>query len=134
MYNIDPLSGWIGEEDEGQLSAVYVLWAMGLFEMDGGCSVRPYYDLGSPIFDRIVVHLDPKYYGGRDFVINAHNNSPQNVYVQSARLNGRPLGRAWIYHDEIVAGGTLEFEMGPKPNPAWGTGPGSEQPTFRAGP
>ena len=134
MYNIDPLSGWIGEEDEGQLSAVYVLWAMGLFEMDGGCSVRPYYDLGSPIFDRIVVHLDPKYYGGRDFVIEAHNNSPQNVYVQSARLNGRPLGRAWIYHDEMVAGGTLEFDMGPKPNPAWGTGPGSEQPTLRAGP
>jgi predicted alpha-1,2-mannosidase len=132
LFNTDPMSGWVGEEDEGQLSALYVLWAMGLFEMDGGCSVRPYYDLSSPLFDRIVIRLDRRYYGGREFVIEAHGNSPANVYIQSARLNGRPLGRAWIYHDEIVAGGKLEFEMGPNPNPAWGTGNGSEPPLGQA--
>ena len=134
LYNPDPMSGWVGEEDEGQLSALYVLWAMGLFEMDGGCSVRPYYDLSSPLFDRIVLRLDRHYYGGREFVIEAHNNSPANIYIQSARLNGRPLERAWIRHDEIVAGGRLEFEMGPNPNPGWGTGSNSAPPLLQARP
>lgn len=120
-YSTSPLRGWIGEEDEGQLSALYVLWAMGLFELDGGGAVKPTYDLSSPLFDRIVIHLDPHYYGGKDFVIEAHHNSPVNVYIQSARLNGQPLTRAWLYHAEVVAGGTLEFEMGPQPNPDWGT-------------
>ncbi|HUJ43795.1 MAG TPA: GH92 family glycosyl hydrolase [Opitutaceae bacterium] len=121
-YSTSPLRGWIGEEDEGQLSALYVLWALGLFEMNGGCAVRPTYDLSSPLFDRIVIHLDPHYYSGKDFVIEAHHNSTANVYIQSARLNGQPLRRAWLYHAEIVAGGRLEFEMGPAPNPEWGTG------------
>lgn len=131
LYNTDPLSGWVGEEDEGQLSALYVLWAMGLFEMDGGCSVRPFYDLSGPLFGRIILHLNRRYYGGRDFVIEAHNNSAANIYIQSARLNGRPLDRAWIYHDEIVAGGKLEFEMGPTPNLAWGTASNSRSPLLR---
>jgi predicted alpha-1,2-mannosidase len=121
-YDSSPLRGWIGEEDEGQLSALYVLWAMGLFELDGGCAVKPTYDLSSPLFDRVVIHLDPHYYSGKDFVIEAHHNSPANVYIQSARLNGQPLNRSWIYHADIVAGGKLEFEMGPQPNRAWGTG------------
>jgi predicted alpha-1,2-mannosidase len=127
-YSTSPLHGWIGEEDEGQLSALYVLWALGLFEMDGGCAVKPTYDLSSPLFDRIVIHLDPHYYGGRDFVIEAHRNAPANVYIQSARLNGRPLARPWVYHSEIIAGGKLEFELGPEPNPAWGTGPDAAHP------
>ena len=120
LYSTSPLAGWIGEEDEGQLSALYVLWSMGLFEMDGGCSAHPGYDLSSPLFDRVVIHLDAHYYSGRDFVIEAHGNSPANVYIQSARLNGRPLTRAWISHSDVVAGGRLELEMGPEPNPAWG--------------
>ena len=128
MYNTSPLSGWVGEEDEGQLSAAYVLMAMGLFEMDGGASVEPFYDLTSPLFDRVAIHLDPEYYGGKDFVIEAHHNSPQNVYIQSARLNGKSLNRAWIRHSEIVAGGELDFEMGPQPNLNWATGPEAVQP------
>jgi putative alpha-1,2-mannosidase len=91
--------------------------------MDGGCSVRPGYDLGSPLFDRVVIHLDPHYYSGRDFVIEAHHNSPANLYIQSARLNGQPMNRAWIDHSELVAGGKLELEMGPQPNPEWGRRP-----------
>ena len=131
-FDPSPLGGWLrGEEDEGQLGALYVLWALGLFEMEGGCSVEPYYDLGSPLFDRAVIHLDAHYYRGRDFVIEAHHNSPANVYIQSARLNGRPLTRAWIYHAEVVAGGKLEFEMGPQPNPQWGTRPEDAPPLLR---
>jgi predicted alpha-1,2-mannosidase len=119
-YHLSPLSGWAGEEDEGQLSALFVLWSMGLFEMDGGCSCTPGYDLSSPLFDRIVIHLDPKYYSGKEFVIETRHNAPDNPYIQSARLNGCPLSRAWIPHSEVAAGGKLEFEMGPKPNPEWG--------------
>ena len=133
-YSTSPLHGWIGEEDEGQLSALYVLWALGLFEMDGGCAVKPTYDLSSPLFDRIVIHLDPHYYGGRDFVIEAHRNAPANVYIQSARLNGRPLARPWVYHSEIIVGGKLEFELGPEPNPAWGTGPDAAPPRDEGSP
>jgi predicted alpha-1,2-mannosidase len=129
LYNTSPLSGWIGEEDEGQLSALYVLMAMGLFEMDGGCSVDPYYDLTSPLFDRVTLHLDPDYYGGHTFAIEAHGNSEKNVYIQSARLNGKPLQRAWIYHSEIVAGGKLEFEMGPNPNTSWASRPQDAPPS-----
>ena len=130
-FNTSPLGGWLrGEEDEGQLGALYVLWSMGLFQMDGGCAVKPYYNLGSPLFDRVVLHLDKHYYGGRDFVIEAHKNSPENIYIRSAKLNGRPLNRAWLYHAEIVAGGKLEYEMGPKPNPAWANGPDAAQPVL----
>lgn len=61
------------------------------------------------------------WYPGKSFTIIANNNSEENCYVQSAKLNRKPLLRAWITHQEIVAGGTLVFEMGPKPNPAWGS-------------
>jgi predicted alpha-1,2-mannosidase len=122
-YDLSPLGGWLrGEEDEGQLGALFVLAAMGLFEMDGGCAAQPGYDLTSPLFDRIVLHLDPHYYGGRDFVIEAHHNSPANCYIQSARLNGHPLQYPRLTHAEIIAGGKLEFELGPRPNRAWGGG------------
>jgi predicted alpha-1,2-mannosidase len=123
-FDTSPVGGWLkGEEDEGQLSALYVLWSMGLFEMDGGCSVRPYYDLATPQFDRIVLHLDRETYGGKTFTIETHHNGPKNVYIQSAQLNGQPLTRAWIYHDELVAGGTLTLELGAEPNLTWGTRP-----------
>ncbi|HEY3755381.1 MAG TPA: GH92 family glycosyl hydrolase [Opitutaceae bacterium] len=122
FWSPTPLVGWVGEEDEGQLSALYVQWAMGLFEMDGGCSIRPGYDLTSPLFDRVVLHLDPHYYGGKDFVIEARHNGPNSPYIQSARLNGRPLTAPRISHEAIVAGGTLELELGPAANPKWGSG------------
>ena len=58
--------------------------------MDGGCRVDPIYELGSPLFPRAVIHLDPRYYPGEKFVIETHNNSPKNVYIQSATLDGQP--------------------------------------------
>lgn len=133
-FSLSPLGGWPGEEDEGQLSAVFVLWSLGLFELDGGCSAPPYYDLTTPLFDRAVIHLDQHYYGGRDFVIKAHRNAPDHVYIQSARLDGRPLARPWLYHSEIVVGGKLEFQLGPEPNREWGTGPGAAPPIVQGPP
>jgi putative alpha-1,2-mannosidase len=88
---------------------------MGLFEMDGGCSRDPYYDIGSPLFDRIVLHLDPTYYGVGLFTIEARDNSSAHVYVQSATLNGVPLAEPRLRHADLVKGGTLVLQMGPEP-------------------
>ena len=116
-YDTDPLHGWPGEEDEGQLTAYHALLAMGLFEMDGGCAARPAYDLSSPSFRRIVVHLA----GGRDLRIEAEG-APDSIYIQSATWNGRALTRPRLAHDEIVKGGTLRYVLGAQPNIHWGTG------------
>lgn len=74
------------------------------------------YWLGSPQFDRAVIRLDENYHDGETFTVTARSNSDLNVYVQSVKLNGNALDRPYILHDEIVAGGELEFEMGPEPN------------------
>jgi putative alpha-1,2-mannosidase len=88
--------------------------------MDGGCAVRPYYDLSSPLFDRVVLHLDPAYYPGGTFTIEARGNSATNLYIQSATLNGRPLNEARLFHADVAKGGRLVLQMGPKPNEQWG--------------
>jgi predicted alpha-1,2-mannosidase len=120
FFELSPYTGWVGEEDEGQMSAYFVLLSMGLFEMDGGCAVKPSYDLSSPLFDRVVIHLDPAYYPGGTFTIVTRGNSAANVYVQSATLNGRPLNEARLLHADIAKGGRLVLRMGPKPNEHWG--------------
>jgi predicted alpha-1,2-mannosidase len=119
-YFAEP-AGYTGDEDQGQMGSYFVMMAMGLFEMDGGCSTRPIYEIGSPLFNRIVIHLDKKYYPGRQLVIEARNNSPQNVYIQSATLNGNPLKKPWVYHNDVVKGATLVLNMGPEPNMKWGS-------------
>jgi len=70
----------------------------------------------------VTIRLDPHYYKGRQFTVITRSNSPQNLCIQSATLNGRPLNRAWIRYSEIVAGGTVEFTMVPQPNESWGAG------------
>jgi predicted alpha-1,2-mannosidase len=117
VFSLSPLGGWRGEEDEGQMSAFYVLVAMGLFEMDGGVSVAPAYDLSSPLFERVVLHLDPRWYGGRTFTVEAPGNSDTNVYIQSAELDGRSLAAPRLSHADLVRGGRLVLRMGPEPGP-----------------
>ena len=112
------VNGICGNDDVGQMSAWYVLGALGFYPVCPGDGI---YILGSPQFSRATIHLDEKSYGGAKFTITAENQSPDHPYVQSARLNGRPLSRAWIRHSEIAAGGALEFEMGPNPNKQWAT-------------
>ncbi len=118
-YGSTPFDGYPGDEDEGQMGAWYVMSAMGLFEMDGGASTQPAYELSGPIFNKITIQLDPKYYQGGEFVIEAKNSSSQNRYIQSATLNGKPLNQFWIRHSEIVKGGRLELIMGAEPNKSW---------------
>jgi predicted alpha-1,2-mannosidase len=120
FYGTTPLNGWLGDEDEGQMGAWFVMSAMGLFEMDGGASIKPQYDIGSPIFDKVIIHLDKKYYSDKEFIIKTVNNSKENKYIQKATLNGKPLNGPNIYHSDIVSGGQLLIYMGEKPNNKWG--------------
>jgi predicted alpha-1,2-mannosidase len=110
------VNGIRGNDDVGQMSAWYVLGAMGFYPVCPGDGI---YILGSPLFSRVTLHLDEKWYKGAKFTITAENQAPDHPYVQVARLNGKSLARAWIRHSEIAAGGVLEFVMGPKPNEYW---------------
>jgi len=87
------------------------------------------YIIGSPLFKKVTVRLDPKYHKGKTFTVIAANNSAENIYIQSAKLNGQPLDRSWLRYDEIVAGGKLELEMGAAPNKSWGAAPNELPPT-----
>ena len=119
--------GICGNDDVGQMSAWYVLSAIGFYPVS---PVDGVYIIGSPVFDKVTIQLDPHYYKGRMFTVIAKNNSSRNIYIQSAALDGKPLQRAWIRHTEIVAGGTLEFVMGPEPNKNWGSAPEQLPPSL----
>ena len=91
FYGDSPYKGWEGDEDEGQMGGWFVMSAMGLFEMDGGVTADSELDITSPLFNKITIALDSRYYPGKEFVIEAVNNSPENRYIRSARLNGKLL-------------------------------------------
>jgi putative alpha-1,2-mannosidase len=112
LYKPGP-AGWLGDEDTGQTSAWYVFSALGFYPVNPG---QPIYALGSPLFDKAAIHLE----NGKTFHVEARRKAG-DFYVQSATLNGKPLDRAWISHQEIAHGGTLRFTLGPKPNERWGT-------------
>jgi len=114
LYRPGP-GGLCGNEDMGSLSSWYVLSAMGIYPVTPG---SPVYMIGSPLFKKLTLETEK----GRTFTVIAQNNSPENIYIQSARFNGQPFSRTWISHKEIVNGGVIEFVMGPKPNKKWGTG------------
>lgn len=108
------------DEDQGQMGGVSALMALGIFSIDGGASANPIYEITSPVFDEIIIELDPKYYEGSEFKITTYNNSVENVYIQSAKLNGLTLDRFWFEHKEFSKGGTLEIWLGSEPNTSWG--------------
>ncbi|MEO6818064.1 MAG: GH92 family glycosyl hydrolase [Edaphobacter sp.] len=108
QFGTDP-AGLSGNDDAGQMSAWYVLSAMGFYEE---CPGTPTYTIGSPLFSRVVIHQD----NGRSFTILAHGNSAQNIFVQSAALNGKPLPQLRFSHYDIVNGATLVLQMGAKPS------------------
>ncbi|MEI7830245.1 MAG: GH92 family glycosyl hydrolase [Prolixibacteraceae bacterium] len=112
LYRSGP-GGLCGNEDMGSLSSWYALSAMGIYAVTPG---SPVYNIGSPLFEKVVLHLPENKF----FVILGKNNSAVNIYIQSATLNGISLNRPWILHDEIVKGGSLVFEMGAEPNKKWG--------------
>lgn len=101
--------GLIGNEDCGQMSAWYIFSALGFYPFN---PADQNYVIGSPIFDGAIINLE----NGKQFSIKANNVSDINIYIQSAKLNGKDLQRSFITHNEIIAGGLLEFEMNDKPN------------------
>jgi putative alpha-1,2-mannosidase len=109
--------GLCGDEDCGQMSAWFILAAAGLHQ---ACPGDTRHEIFTPLFDKISFHFDPKYAKGGTFMITAKNNSPTNLYIQSATLNGKTLNRCWLDYKEIVAGGTLELVLGSEPNKHWG--------------
>ncbi len=109
-------SGYNGDEDQGLMGALAVLMKIGLFEMNSGCEIQPVLELGSPVFDKITIHLDNRFYSGKTFVIQVNNNGQENYYIQSAILNGKPLTSQWLLHNEVTQGGELILEMGSLPN------------------
>lgn len=122
FYGTDPLHGYgIGQdEDQGQLGAWYVMASMGLFDVQGHASANPSFQFGSPLFDKITIQLDSKYYPGKGLVIETINQQPNHPYVQSVNFNSSPIKNSWMYRNEIIKGGTLSFTMGPEPNKQWG--------------
>jgi putative alpha-1,2-mannosidase len=121
--NITPHGGYKDDEDQGQMGALGVLMAIGLFEIDGGAAVNPLYEITSPLFEKITIHLNKDYYPGEKFVINTKNDPEKNIYIQKAALNGQNLRSCRFLHDDFAKGGLLELELGDRPNRKWGVSP-----------
>ena len=108
MYLNKP-DGLCGNDDCGQMSAWYVFSVMGFYPV---CPGSDQYVIGSPYAREVVLDLE----NGRTFTVRAPKVSAKNVYVSAVKLNGKPYDKAYITHDDIMNGGTLEFEMSPRPN------------------
>ncbi len=118
FYGTDGLHGYgYGQdEDQGQLGAWYVLSAMGLFDVKGLTEINPKFQIGSPLFDKITIQLNPNYYQGNEFVIETKNNSKDNMYIQSISLNNSPQKATFLSFSDVVKGGKLVLEMVNIPN------------------
>jgi predicted alpha-1,2-mannosidase len=113
----DGVLGLVGNEDVGQMSAWYVLSAMGIHPVCPGDTRQ---EITSPVFNKVSVKLDTRYGKGKLFTVLAVNNSAKNIYIQSAQLNGKPYNKCYIDYKDIAAGGTLKLEMGASPSKTWG--------------
>ena len=122
LYKTGP-DGLCGNEDCGQMSAWYVLSAVGFYPVNPAEGI---YVVGAPLHDRSTLELA----GGKSFDVQATGLSAANRYIQGATLNGQPLDRCWIRHEEITAGGTLRLTMGPEPNRKWASAPDAAPPSM----
>jgi predicted alpha-1,2-mannosidase len=116
MYGIGP-DGLCGNDDMGQMSAWYIFSAMGFYPVAPGQNA---FAIGTPLFEEMSMNLGA-YFDNKTFTIKADGVSSENIYIQSATLNGESFTQSWISHEAIVKGGILIFEMGPEPNVNWGS-------------
>lgn len=107
--------GYGQDEDQGQLGSWYVISGMGLFDVKGLTDIKPGFGIGSPLFDKITIKLNPQYSSGKEFVIETKNNSGNSIYVQSMHLDGRKLKEPFIDLAAIKKGGKLVLQMGEAP-------------------
>ncbi len=119
-YGYGLSNAYLGDEDQGQMSAWFVLASLGLFQTDGGTRVDPVYEIASPLYPKVEIDLGERFGRGEKFTIRANNASRLNKYVQSSTLNGKPLQDFKFPSSELLKGGILELEMGPEPNKNWG--------------
>ncbi len=119
-YGYGLANAYLGDEDQGQMSAWFIMASLGLFQTDGGCRVDPVYEIGSPLYRKVEINLGQRYGRGAKFIIEAKNASRTNKYVQSAVLNGKPLETFLFPAVELLKGGSLVLEMGPQANTKWG--------------
>lgn len=118
--------GLCGMDDYGLLTGWYVLSALGFFPVEPASAI---YVIGSPIFERATLHITEPDGRQYDFVIEARGVSDQNVYIQSATLNGQALEQPWFRHSDLIPDGRLVFEMGPQPNKQWAANPAAAPPS-----
>lgn len=122
LYGTGP-EGLCGNEDGGQLSAWYIFSALGFYPVNPADGT---YVLGAPLVDRAAIDLG----GGTTFVVESDALGNDQMYVKGVTLNGKPLDRCWISHEEIAAGGTLRFSMASEPNRSWASAPESAPPSM----
>jgi predicted alpha-1,2-mannosidase len=123
FMDISPEGGYrSNDEDQGLMGSMHVLFSIGLFQLTSGADAEPFYEITTPIFHKITIHLNNDYFPGETFVIETKNNSAQNVYIHSAKLNGAALNNCWFYHKDFIKGGKLELTLSDKPNKKWGIG------------
>lgn len=126
-----PQLGYGGhDEDQGQMGGVSSLMSIGLFSILGNETQTPYYEITAPVFDKVTIKLDNRYYKGKEFIIKTYDNSAENCYIQKAKLNGVELDNFWFTHEQFAAGGLLEIWLGDTPDKRWGT---AQYPPVRQG-
>ena len=113
FYSATP-DGYCGDEDNGQTSAWYVFSALGFYPV---CPASDEYVLGAPLFKKATIHLE----NGKKFTIEAPDNSAENIYINSLKLNRKTYTRNFITHSELMKGGTIEAKMTSEPNTRRGT-------------
>ena len=119
-YGCGTANAYLGDEDQGQMSAWAIMASIGLFQTDGGCSTEAVYEIASPLFEEVTIDLGGRYGRGQKFIIKAENASRNNIYVQGATLNGKPLDSFRFPASELLKGGELVLEMGAEPDMSWG--------------
>src|ERR1700744_3488726 len=119
LYDETP-TGQCGNTDCGQMAAWYVFSALGFYPVNPGSGV---YVIGSPVATKASLHLNSSKYHQRAFRVIAENNGPNNVYIQSATLNGKTYTHSWLTYEQIISGGTLRLVMGSQPNVDWAKDP-----------
>ena len=118
-----PISGYNGDEDQGQLGALGVLMAIGLFDVQGCVGVAPDLEITSPVFDRVIMKFpaldDPEKINRFEIVVTRKNDT--DIYIQNATLNGKQWNQFRFPVSEFFKGGKLELELGTAPDKNWGT-------------
>jgi len=118
-YGYGLSNAYLGDEDQGQMSAWFVMAALGLFQTDGGCNAESTYEIASPLYKKVTIDLGNRFGRGKTFTIIANNVSRENMYIQGAILNGKPLNSFMFPASELLKGGELVLQMRSSPG-KWG--------------